>query len=144
MPQFKATQWVRLEDFMDYQQAVEARFMVVEQALGATIQDVEQIEDFLEGVDAVERPPTEEEMAALDQHEMAAVGAIAVDPDNPAHEVDLNEETPEQEAARLRVEAMAAFERGNESAPPGDFNDARNVPDDGITLSPAKDEPETF
>lgn len=46
------------------------------------------------------------------------------------------EETPEEEAARLRREAVEAFEQGNESPESAarDFNDVTDVPEEGIDL----------
>ena len=108
-----------------------------------------------------------------DEDEDEAHSHIAVDPDNPAHEVDLDEyldtfrasddgmpeddaEEREARAAAARARRAAAVEAqglrelaedANESDPSEldtDPNSIRDIPEEGILVAPAKDEPEMF
>jgi hypothetical protein len=91
---------------------------ILERAFMSLAGDIEYISADLGGLLAEgmlggggdELPESDEEgQQAWEDHEIAAVGAlptdVRVDPDNPAHEVALDEESPEEEAARLIAEA---------------------------------------
>lgn len=87
------------------------RFAVVERALAAVIEDVDEI------VRALTEGAAAEEEASPSRDVDGEPEADYVEP--------TDAETPEEEAARLRMEAMTEFEQANESPElaPTDFND---------------------
>jgi hypothetical protein len=111
--------------------AIEARVSVIERALESVIEDVEIIMGVAE--QAPEIAP-DQGLDAEPNDGYGADGSEYAGDDTSASNGEDHDETPEEEAARLRREAIAAFERENESeaaeAAP-DFNDVADVPLEG-------------
>jgi hypothetical protein len=102
-------------EFEAWTQLVHDRMTIIERALAAVIDDFEELLESAGGEPTADYPEESE-------------GADG--------DWDLEEqETPEEEAARLRAEARAEFEAGNESSPqPSDPNDVVDVPEEGRSV----------
>lgn len=106
------------------------RLASVERVLIAVVADIESIFESVEEADADEGFDTVPESSHADQHvadgsESAGEGAVLP---------RTAEESPEEEAARLRSAAVDWIERDNESVVGGagpDFNDVTDVPPEG-------------
>jgi hypothetical protein len=126
---FKPITYVRQEDFAELEESVgelQDLVTVLMHAFSGLVGDLNALADY---VDSIEVTGGEEETGGEE------IGD--------AMEDSWPEESPEEEAARLRAEAIAEFEVGNEATTAApDVNDVRNVPDDGIPVGPVnpKDE----
>jgi hypothetical protein len=97
---------------------LEARVSVIERALESVIEDLE----ILTGV----AEPADTPNGGIDTESKDDYGV------EDAAGIDGDGESPEEEAARLRREAIAEFEQSNEAAPAAaDFNDVADVPEEG-------------
>lgn len=108
---------------------LEARSSVVERAVEAMLEDFDSLMEALQGGES-EEDALDAESVIRTAAEAALAATRPVDEEEP-------EETPEEEAARLRREAIAEFEASNEAAVPaaGDFNDVTDVPEEGRPIA---------
>lgn len=113
-PIFKSIKYARQEELDSLRAAVEdlmGRLTIFERALAVTIEDVEGLVIYLGETKAAE---DEEPAGQTDDAEVLRRGRPEV-PDEERFEPEYDE-MPEEEVARLRAEAAAAFEEANQNA----------------------------
>jgi hypothetical protein len=124
-PAVRPVAYARAEDLEALTDAFLARLAVVERAMQSMIEDLDAVIGVVDMMTESDAPEDQEEVEP--EGERPGVGYPEL--------FDEPEESPAEEAARLRREAMEQAERENESEPlPQDINDITDVPEDGVTL----------